>query len=787
MYISINWIKEFVNLDGVDIKNLINRFTLSVAEVEGVEEKGENTSNIIVAKIIEIADHPNSDHLHLLKLDIGNGETTECVCGAPNVRIGMLVPFAKLGAKVNGFEIVKAKIRGVESIGMCCSGKELGISDDNSGLLELYNVAPGTDFIAYSGLRDTIFEIDNKSLTNRPDLWCHYGIAREISALLDRPLKTLDMVLASTFSNLPALNIGTIDNEKCYRYSAIKIENVHEKYSPLFMQTRLFYCGMRGINLLTDLTNYVMLEVGQPMHAFDARKIEKIDVKQTTEKISFKTLDDVERNIPANELLIYGNNQPVAIAGIMGGKNSETEDDTTSIILESANFNGVSVRKLSSKLGLRTESSIRYEKILDPEICQIATQRFIYLLKQIDPNSTVTSQYCDYYANHFNKVILDVEQSYLDNYIGVKLNPETVVKILSSLDFKVYYANFAYHIEVPSFRSTKDVTSKVDIVEEITRIYGYNNIQPQSSKIDLKSVNQDKEHLDEIESKLYMAENLNYNEIHTYIWEDKTFNNRVGIETTEYLSIVNSLSPENTYIRSVLLPSLIANIEQNKAESFKIFEIGRVCEGLDKNNLAIENKKLAMIISNKNRGNALQELRDDIVSLVLKLKNKKVKFEEMQQDLSYAHPKNSALIKIDGEEIGIIASLHPAVKNKIDKKLDIAVAELDFKKLSKVLNNKIAYKEVSKFQPVSVDLNFVCDENMPYGNISNILDSLNTNLQYSYKLVDIYKNAETLMNKVSYTFNFNIVSLEKTLSSEEINDFMNMVIENCKKIGAELR
>ncbi len=787
MYISINWIKEFVNLDQIDIKELINRFTLSVAEVEGVEEKGENTSNIVVAKIIEISNHPNSDHLHILKLDVGHGQVTECVCGAPNVKVGMLVPFAKLGAKVNGFEIIKAKIRGVESIGMCCSGKELGISDDNSGLLELFNVDPGTDFVEYSGLRDTIFEIDNKSLTNRPDLWCHYGIAREISALTDRPLKSLDMVLANTFDNLPELSIQSVDNEKCYRYSAIKIENVSEKFSPLYMQTRLFYCGMRGINLLTDLTNYVMLEVGQPMHAFDARKVEKIEVKQTSRPISFLTLDGTERNIPENELLIYGNDFPVAIAGIMGGKNSETESDTSSIILESANFDGVSVRKLSSKLGLRTESSIRYEKILDPEICQIATQRFIYLLKQIDCNARVTSRYCDYYAKKFNKVVLDVEQSYLDSYIGVKLSPETIIKILSSLDFSVYYANFAYHIEVPSFRATKDITKKVDIVEEITRIYGYNNIQPQCPKIDLKSVKQDSEHLNEIETKLFLAENLEYNEVHSYIWADKTFNSKVGIETVEYLKIVNSLSPENTYIRSVLLPSLIGNIEQNKAENFKIFEIGRVCEGIDKENLAIENKKLAMIVCNKNGNESLKTITSDIVALIKKLKNKKVCFEKCEYDISYVHPKNSAIIKIDGEEIGFISALHPAVRNKIDKKLDVSVAEIDFRKLSKIANKKLKYTEVSKYQPVSIDLNFVCDENMEFSCISNILDKLSTNLQYSYKLIDIYKNSDTLKNKVSYTFNFNIVSLEKTLSSEEINEFMNMVIENCKSVGAELR
>ena len=351
----------------------------------------------------------------------------------------------------------------------------------------------------------------------------------------------------------------------------------------------------------------------------------------------------------------------------------------------------------------------------------------------------------------------------------------------------MYYANFAYHIEVPSYRATKDVTSKVDIVEEITRVYGYSNIVPQCSKTDLKSIKQDEEHINEIDAKLYLAENLEYNEIHTYIWEDKTFNNSVGINTTEYLSIVNSISPENTYIRSVLMPSLIANIEQNKADNFKIFEIGRVCEGLDSENLAIENKKLAMLVCNKNGDKSLQEITNDVVSLILKLKNKKPLFERRNIEIDYVHPKNSAVIKIDNTEIGIISSLHPAVRNKIDKKLDISFAEIDFRELSKCLSKNISYKEVSKYQPVSVDLNFVCDENMPFATLEKVLYNLETDLQYSYNLADIYKNAETLKNKTSYTINFNIVSLEKTLSSEEINAFMNMVIEKCKEIGAILR
>ena len=318
MFLSMNWISDFVDFTGLDKIKLINQFSLSTAEVENeIFFKGSDISGIVVAEIKSVLPHPESKKLHLLKVDAGNGELTDVVCGAPNVREGMKTAFAKVGAKIGEIEITPRKLAGFTSNGMCCSEKEIGISDDNSGIMDITDDAPnGTDLKDLYEIEDIIFEVDNKSLTNRPDLWGHYGIAREFAALSGRPLKPLDCVDLSEYSSLPQLDIK-IEDTACHRYSALQVENISRNISPVNMRIRLYYCGMRAINFLADLTNYLMLEMGQPMHAFDSRKVEKIRIKKFDKPFAFTTLDGIERNIDEETLMICNDDTHVAIAGIM--------------------------------------------------------------------------------------------------------------------------------------------------------------------------------------------------------------------------------------------------------------------------------------------------------------------------------------------------------------------------------------------------------------------------------------------------------------------------------------
>ena len=369
MFLSMNWISEFVDFSGLDKLALIHQFSLSTAEVENeIFMKGSDISGIVVAEIKSVEEHPESKKLHLLKVDAGKEELIDVVCGAPNVKVGMKTAFAQVGAKIGDITIAPRKLAGYTSYGMCCSEAEIGLSDDNSGIMEITDDIPnGTDLKEAYQIEDIVFEVDNKSLTNRPDLWGHYGIAREFSALTGRPLKPLETVDLNQFNNLPQIDMKIID-PLCQRYSCLQVDNIKRNVSPVNMRVRLYYCGMRAINFLADLTNYLMLEMGQPMHAFDSRKVSSIRIKRFDKPFTFQTLDSVERNIDENTLMICNGDKPVAIAGIMGGLDSEIVEDTTALTLESATFDAVSIRKSSVRLAHRTDASMRYEKCLDPEM-----------------------------------------------------------------------------------------------------------------------------------------------------------------------------------------------------------------------------------------------------------------------------------------------------------------------------------------------------------------------------------------------------------------------------------
>ena len=396
MFLSMNWISDFVDLSGLDKLALIQQFSLSTAEVENdIFFKGSDISGIVVAEIMSVEAHPDSKKLHLLKVDAGDGALTDVVCGAPNVRVGMKTAFAKVGAQIGEITIAPRKLAGYTSNGMCCGEAEIGISDDNSGIMEITDDIPnGTDLKTVYEIDDIVFEVDNKSLTNRPDLWGHYGIAREFAALAGRPLKPLDTEDLRVYDALKKVDLK-IEDPLCYRYSCLQVENIKRSVSPVNMRIRLYYCGMRAINFLADLTNYLMLEMGQPMHAFDSRKVEKIRIKRFDAPFEFQTLDGVKRHVDENTLMICNDNTPVAIAGIMGGLDSEIVEDTTTLTLESATFDAASIRKSTVRLAHRTDASMRYEKSLDPEMTDVAIARFLNLLKKYDNEVQVVSALTD--------------------------------------------------------------------------------------------------------------------------------------------------------------------------------------------------------------------------------------------------------------------------------------------------------------------------------------------------------------------------------------------------------
>ena len=604
MYISMNWINDFVDLKGINLEELINRFTLSVAEVEGTIKYGENIKNVITAKIVEIEKIESSDKLRKVKVDNGK-EIVTCVCGAKNIKIGDIVPFAQIGSMVNGIEIKQVQMAGETSNGMCLSEKELGISEDHSGVMVFdSNTKLGVNVKQLLDIDDTVFEIDNKSLTNRPDLWGHYGIAREIAALTGRKLKNIEVENLEEYNNLKEVRAEVEDKEKCYRYTAIEVENITSKKFDINKRIRLYYCGMRSINLLVDLTNYIMLELGQPMHAFDKKLVNKIKVKSIENDIEFKTLDDVTRKVDKGTLMICNNDEPIAIAGIMGGANSEITDSTNSLVLESANFDSVCIRKSTVELKLRTDASAHYEKSLDPEITDIAIKRYIKLLKENDKDIKISSKLTDIYVNKYPTIKIKITRQYINSRIGTDLSLNKIKEILSSLEFEIEENGEILTVKVPSFRATKDISIKADLVEEIARIYGYDNIEPQTKNQPLRIVEIDDEKKTENTIKDLLAFKYGLSEIHTYIWYDRKKNKELNLEVNENnIKLANSLNANFNVLRESVIPSLLYTLSENIKyyPNVNIFECGRTFEYPNKGEECIENKNLGIALCSKNK------------------------------------------------------------------------------------------------------------------------------------------------------------------------------------------
>ena len=785
MFLSMNWISDFVDLTGLDKMELIRKFSLSTAEVENeIFFKGSDFSGIVVAEIKEIENHPKSEKLHLLKVDIGEAELVDVVCGAPNVRVGMKTAFAKVGAKLGEIEIAPRPLAGFMSNGMCCSEKEIGISDDNSGIMDiLEDVKNGTDIKDLYEIDDIVFEVDNKSLTNRPDLWGHYGIAREFASLAGRELKPLPQVDLTKYDNLPKIDLKIEDN-LCQRYSCLQVANIKKNVSPVNMRIRLFYCGMRGINLLADLTNYLMLEMGQPMHAFDSRKVEKIRIKRFAEPFTFQTLDGIDRNIDENTLMICNDNTPVAIAGIMGGLDSEIVEDTTTLTLESATFNAASIRKSTVRLAHRTDASNRYEKCLDPEMTVPAIARFVNLLMEIDPEAQVVSSLTDEYAFKYPAVTLDFDKAFIDKYTGIEIPNDTIVNTLNSLGFKASNDGDNFTVEVPSWRATKDVTIKADIVEEITRIYGYDNFDIHTAAAPLYPVRAKTEKTVEDRIKDMLVHRYSLHEVHSYVWQYFDEYKDLGMEIEENIKLQSATNPNMETIRKSIIPTQLCQVKTNTgfAPDFGVFEIGRTVNGLKADGMCDERKKLCVTLFSKTK--SLETLYIELATMLSvisdNIKHKALTFTPMDATLSYEHPRNLNEISCDGVVLGKIGVVHPTVSKKIDKKASIVFAEIDVPVFAELTDAGIHYEEPSKFPNMEIDLSFVSETFAPIG---KAIENANCPLIKKVEVTDTYRdeNGKSITTRITFS------NPERTLTTEEVMEVANGIIDSLAKDGIVLK
>ncbi len=786
MFVSINWIKDYVDLSGLDVKKLINSFTLATAEVEDIIVKGEDVQNVVVGEILSVEDHPNSKKLHLLKVDAGS-KVCNIVCGAPNVAVGQKVALALAGGRVCGGEITVATVAGYESEGMCCSEKELGISDDHSGIMELdKDLVNGTDIKDIFPIDDIIFEVDNKSLTNRPDLWGHYGIAREFAALAGRELKPLKLGDLS-YDGDEEISVTVGREDLVYRYSCIKMDNITKNKSPLDMRIRLYYCGMRGINLLADVTNYIMLEIGQPTHAFDASTMQNIVVTTPKEKMKFKTLDGVERDIDEDTLMIWNGETPTGIAGIMGGLDSEIVDNTSAVVLESANFDGVSIRKSSSRLGHRTDASARYEKMLDPELTLAAVGRFVELVKNIDPEAKVASKLTDAYVRKYPEISLSFDKKYVDRYTGIDISDEQIMRTLTLLGFGVDYADGNYTVKVPSWRATKDVTIKADIIEEITRIYGYDNFEITTTRSPLKPVPNDYGKLEETAVQDLLVKRYQMHEVHSYVWCDGRKYKKLGIDVQDNVRVLNIENSDNGVLRNSMLPTLLVMTSENKdfADKYGIFEIGRVVAGTKEDGTCNERKHLGVVLYDKG-GNekALYFKAVEMVNTIVDvIKKKKPAYNKIAPEQNWQHPKNTAEIVVDGTKVGVLCAMHPSNRVKLDKTAAAVCVEIDMDAFNIVDANGIAFREPSTQQSTYYDISLVLADGIKYSDIAACWEKLALDELQSARVIDTYEKDGVKSMTVRLVF----AAMDRTLEMEQVQGWIDTVLANLGEIGVTLR
>lgn len=769
MKISCNILKKHLkDSDSIDFKDVWNKFTIRSAEVEGVIEVGKDIDGIVTGKILTCVNHPESKKLHVLTVDVGN-EVLQIVCGAPNVRVGMISACAKVGARIGDVTIEPRPLVGIMSYGMMCSGKEIGISDDHSGIIELPDDTPvGEDIKKLFPIEDIIVEIDNKSLTHRPDLWGHYGIAREVAAITGHDLLPLE--LDRTDTNLKPLNIK-IDNPKlCYRYVGTKLENITNNKTPMWMQIFLYYAGMRSINLLVDLTNYVMLELGQPMHAFDSRVVKDIEVGMANDFDTYTTLDGVNRKLTKDDLMIKNDGKYFAIAGVMGGEDSEILEDTNSIVLESATFEASTVRKTAVRLGLRTEASARYEKSLDPNMAITAARRFIKLLFDENPDACYGSSITDVYPTiqKENEIVLD--KNYLYKYMGFEISDELVINILQSLDFIVKNTPNEFKVTVPTFRSTKDITIAADVIEEISRMYGYENFEHVPLKMAMSFGNPEKTYDLEYDVKKLLATKYNLHEIHSYLWNKTSFLKKINV-SVQNVKLLGK-NDDNILRDDINLSLLEASVNNsNNYDKFGLFEIGTtIVDNDSKRHLGI-----LLCDSINEEENVYYTLKDIVKYLFKSIKNVDVKFE-LGLNREYYIKDLCLDVIVNNIIVGKISVFNKSIVKEIGKKKTYVCADIDFDLFEEITDKQYIYEDVSKYPSVTLDYTVIVNHGVLYNEVEDILDRFNDDLVVRRSLKDIYDDGNNKKITISYV----VGSKDHTLSNDELANFKNKFISYIK-------
>ncbi len=820
MLVSFNWLKQYIKLtDAVTPEEVANKLTMSTVEVEGVEKFAESLEGVVVGKILSVEKHPDADKLKVCKVSVGN-ESLSVVCGGSNVAPNMYVALGKIGAKVRWHgegelvELKPTKIRGVDSAGMICASTEIGLSEkfplkDEREILDLKNIASdkkiGKPLAEVLNLNDAVLDIDNKSMTHRPDLWGHYGLAREVAALYKKELSPYEVPEIKSGKDLK-IKVKVEDTSLCPRYMAVALSGIKIGSSPEWLQNYLQSVGLRPINNIVDITNYVMIDLGQPMHAFDGKLLAgdknkelNIVVRRAKAGEEFTTLDESKHKLDASVLVIGNSRESVALAGIMGGLDSSVNDETETIVFESANFDPIIVRKAALKLGVRTDSSARFEKSLDPNLAEIALKKAVALTLELCPEAKVSSNIADEKSFGLNQGPIEMAWSFLFKKIGIEIDKKEVLNILTRLGFEAKDKKDLLSVKVPTWRATKDVSIPEDIVEEVARIYGYGNIPTTMPLFPIEPP--ERNELRELEHRLrnILVFELGYTEVYNYSFVSAEQIKSLGGDVAKYIEMDNPLSKEKPYLRRTLVNNLLENVKKN-IENFstvRLFEVGQTfllneagprAKDSSDELLPRQDTWLTSIVAIRKGQNLFSTAKGVVETVAHELKSE-FTYRSPENPRPWQHQTRSASIYYNNVLVGTIYEIHPAVLARIG--IDGRAAAVDFV-LNRLVELGVASNEV-KYQPVPVypevvrDLAFVVTKSVTHDQIKELIINSDPLIR-RVELFDSYSGDKISADKKSLAFHITYGSKDCTLTTEEINATQEKVLKNLiVTFGAEIR
>ncbi|MFA6436280.1 MAG: phenylalanine--tRNA ligase subunit beta [Candidatus Gracilibacteria bacterium] len=834
MKISINWLREFVDIKTIrsedfmktsslntpeevaqfiDIPNTqstddVGRLiTLHTAEVEEVEDMEKAFDKMVIGKILSVKKHPNADKLVIAEVDIAQEKPISIVCGGQNLKPDMLVPVAPPGSKVRWHgegdlvELGEVKIRGEKSFGMICAGEEIGLDTDNlPGATEVrikdlsyLKVKPGTPLAVALQKNDVILTVDNKSLTHRPDLWGHYGFAREFSVILKKPLKPLTPLLKYKPGKPTAkLNITIQDKEICPAFSGCILTNVEIKDSPDWLKNRLRSVGLKPINNIVDITNFVMVELGQPMHAYDRKKVKNdaLIIRYAKKGETIETIDHKTRTLFEKDPVVADSSSVLGVAGIMGGAGSEINESTTEIILEAANWNPIIVRKSSSAHGLRSEASQRFEKGLDPSLTELALQRAMALIQECSPSAKlINSLETIRTYTTLPQIKITIDPKIICNKIGTEISTPEIKHILTALGFKVTAQGKKLNVIVPSHRATGDVGIAEDLIEEVARIHGYDKIPALLPELPIKLPIENQERFFKHEVRTIFAAFLGFTEVIGYSFYSEDDFKKCRLENMRHIRVKNALSQEQTHMRVSLIPGLLKTLAKNNHErkNLKLFEIGHTYKEIGEF-MPLEEKWIAGTLMNEHAKEIFYDMKGALSAFLKKFRTPSPLLQKCAHPPLYAHPQKCIEISVEGEILGYGFVLHPAVAKAFDLDQPVGLFEINFTKLVAKGRELTRFKELPKFPTSPFDISLLIDRKKEIADVEHAIRKADpAGLVQSITLFDIYEGKNIPTDKKSLAFTIELRHNDHTLTDTEFHQSHEAIFKSIRAIGGEIR